>query len=921
MSFRMHVPVGQLRHTNIAVVRLKKGGKRFEVACYKNKVKDFRAGIEKDTGEVGLGQPDPAHPTRWPAPTKQARPPSPAGPCANGCTSPRSSTDQDAVRLGPLWRPGGNQMADSSLVLQIERVFINVGKGEYAKETELAQLFPGMSTVDICLHIAKHGEVQLGMKEREHEMEEKKRDVLYLVQQRVLNPDTGRRYPLSTLEKAVQQAQFQVHLDKPTKDQTSRCVQKLQTSSTLPIMIAPMLCRSVMPPRVAAGLEAERVGGKQEPLVTMKYGGPVTVDFLVHPNLHRAVDRFLTSQPTPVPVTIQVLETNHAEEGVASIENLKLESKLPDKPVRHGKQEDAEDDYHFSLLGAAPAAGAGGSKSQQGAGQGQSKASKRMAAKAKRKKYGGGGKGAIGGGDSSDEGLARGAGVSIAMSAGDALDELSAFGKKGKAKSSRLEQELLAVAHTKELQSSGVGKPDEDQLKKRAGDGGKGRKTKKGGAKAGWTGNEAAERDGKTKTFMRTARKGGKGGDGDEDDEDDEFVRLSGPISELAQFDGKRLFRQGDAGSGVLVPLPIKGKLHEVRWGCLAASVDPAPADPAKFAQIVEEAIEQFQGHGHTGAVVEDEEDLELENTATHIRERKAKVWAEVGLDEDDELFSADDLDYFDSDVEERAYQEFYAQESEQGQGYIEAKHRRDRLDLEAAERVGRRRVVAAQGDAFSVLQLRYAQASEGLQAALQAIVESEKGRQVVVQQAMLGIEADEDDSDSEMEHRRQQVGKMVAVMENRGKKKKNNKRKGNQSGSPDADGGMLLDLSDEEDPASQGAGSDDQDAEEGGSHSIQESCDKKDPEVPAKTVKGGTDMQCASAVPAPKSARPRRAPSAPLSSSSGEELADFADLVVTGRKLNNAQLAAASIAQPGSVVEMLITDDGSLQVAGSDQE
>ena len=46
------IHVGQKRLTNIAVVRLKKAGKRFEIACYKNKVLDWRQGSEKDIDEV-----------------------------------------------------------------------------------------------------------------------------------------------------------------------------------------------------------------------------------------------------------------------------------------------------------------------------------------------------------------------------------------------------------------------------------------------------------------------------------------------------------------------------------------------------------------------------------------------------------------------------------------------------------------------------------------------------------------------------------------------------------------------------------------------------------------------------------------------------------------------------------------------------
>ena len=35
-------PTNQIRLTNVAVVRMKRGGKRFEIACYKNKVLSWR---------------------------------------------------------------------------------------------------------------------------------------------------------------------------------------------------------------------------------------------------------------------------------------------------------------------------------------------------------------------------------------------------------------------------------------------------------------------------------------------------------------------------------------------------------------------------------------------------------------------------------------------------------------------------------------------------------------------------------------------------------------------------------------------------------------------------------------------------------------------------------------------------------------
>ena len=44
-SFPPAPPAGQKRLTNIAVVRVKKHGKRFEIACYKNKVVNWRNGV------------------------------------------------------------------------------------------------------------------------------------------------------------------------------------------------------------------------------------------------------------------------------------------------------------------------------------------------------------------------------------------------------------------------------------------------------------------------------------------------------------------------------------------------------------------------------------------------------------------------------------------------------------------------------------------------------------------------------------------------------------------------------------------------------------------------------------------------------------------------------------------------------------
>lgn len=48
MSRNIKTPTNQKLLTNVAVVRTKKAGKRFEIACYRNKVLSWRQGTEKD---------------------------------------------------------------------------------------------------------------------------------------------------------------------------------------------------------------------------------------------------------------------------------------------------------------------------------------------------------------------------------------------------------------------------------------------------------------------------------------------------------------------------------------------------------------------------------------------------------------------------------------------------------------------------------------------------------------------------------------------------------------------------------------------------------------------------------------------------------------------------------------------------------
>lgn len=121
-------------------MRLKKGKKRFEIACYKNKVLEWRSGTEKDLDNV----------------------------------------------------------------LQIPQVFLSVSKGQTAPTGELHKAFgKDVSVDDAVLEILNKGELQVGEKERHAELERMHAEVIDIVAGKVVDPKTKRVYTPGMIEKAL----------------------------------------------------------------------------------------------------------------------------------------------------------------------------------------------------------------------------------------------------------------------------------------------------------------------------------------------------------------------------------------------------------------------------------------------------------------------------------------------------------------------------------------------------------------------------------------------------------------------------------------------------------------------------------------------------------------------------------------------
>ncbi|KAL9121051.1 MAG: hypothetical protein Q9187_002395 [Circinaria calcarea] len=146
MPVGINQPSNQIRLTNVSLVRLKKAKKRFEIACYKNKVLEYRSGVETDLDNV----------------------------------------------------------------LQIPSVFLNVSKGQTAPASDLAKAFgPKTSVNDIILEILNKGELQVGEKERHAQLERVHNEVIDIVAGKLVDPKSKRVYTTGMIEKALDQLSSQ----------------------------------------------------------------------------------------------------------------------------------------------------------------------------------------------------------------------------------------------------------------------------------------------------------------------------------------------------------------------------------------------------------------------------------------------------------------------------------------------------------------------------------------------------------------------------------------------------------------------------------------------------------------------------------------------------------------------------------------
>jgi len=157
------------------------------------------------------------------------------------------------------WRTGVEKNLDE--VVQVENVFLNVSKGQVASKDELNKAFGTTDVSEVLQEILKKGELQVGEKERTHELTNLWREIATQVSQKCVEPSSQKPYPVSMIEKAMKDAHFSVKPGKSAKSQTLEVIRLLQAKNTIAIERAQMRISVAMPSK-----EGKRLKDKVVPL-------------------------------------------------------------------------------------------------------------------------------------------------------------------------------------------------------------------------------------------------------------------------------------------------------------------------------------------------------------------------------------------------------------------------------------------------------------------------------------------------------------------------------------------------------------------------------------------------------------------------------------------------------------------------------
>lgn len=100
--------------------------------------------------------------------------------------------------------------SDLSEVLQTDRIFTNVSKGEFAKSSDLKKAFGTSDEVEVCKLILQKGQIQISELERSAYLENTLREVAVMISEKCMNPLSHRPYTVETIRNAMKEAEVRL---------------------------------------------------------------------------------------------------------------------------------------------------------------------------------------------------------------------------------------------------------------------------------------------------------------------------------------------------------------------------------------------------------------------------------------------------------------------------------------------------------------------------------------------------------------------------------------------------------------------------------------------------------------------------------------------------------------------------------------
>lgn len=157
-------PKGIVKLTNVAIVKYRKKNRKAEIACYKNKVID--------------------------------------------------------------WRNGNEDNIDN--VIQINQIFSNAIQGTIASEGLLAKLFGTTDKTEIIQKILDEGNLQVSQKEREVLAENAFQEVVKILGKKLIHPKSKRLFPEEAIQNALKNINFKADFNTGSKKQAFKAMKKME---------------------------------------------------------------------------------------------------------------------------------------------------------------------------------------------------------------------------------------------------------------------------------------------------------------------------------------------------------------------------------------------------------------------------------------------------------------------------------------------------------------------------------------------------------------------------------------------------------------------------------------------------------------------------------------------------------------------